>query len=150
MITAWRYFGAMEIKTPHIHRSEYKSILRIWSSESRDYEEVLSSGVWCNVGSRSSPRNALFPFWEQSKGKPDKLPTRSRQLVTCSAELCLLSASCLFLASLILGPWRWRRYAPPNHRLKFTGLHVVTSQETVRISNCENTTTVAYMKACSI
>jgi hypothetical protein len=40
--------------------------------------------------------------------------------------LCLLPASCWFLAWLNL-PWIWRRYAPP--RLTFAGIHGVTPQK---------------------
>jgi hypothetical protein len=46
------------------------------------------------------------------------------------AELCLLPASCWFLAWLILWPWRWRWYIPPKCRLTFSGLHSIISQKT--------------------
>jgi hypothetical protein len=36
-----------------------------------------------------------------------------------------------FLARLILQPWRWRRYVPPEHRLTLNGLRSVISQKIV-------------------
>jgi hypothetical protein len=44
--------------------------------------------------------------------------------------LCLLTASCWFLAWLILRPWRCRRHVPPKRQLTFSGLRVVISQTT--------------------
>jgi hypothetical protein len=40
-----------------------------------------------------------------------------------------------FLARLILRPWKWRRYAPPKHRLAFNGLHCVISQKIALFNN---------------
>jgi hypothetical protein len=56
------------------------------------------------------------------------------------AELSLPLASCWFLTSLILQPWRWRQYIPPKCYLFFNGLHNVIFQkiETVCNHSCEN------------
>jgi transposase len=40
------------------------------------------------------------------------------------------SASCWFLAWLILQSWRWRQYVPPKHSLTLNVLHGVISQKT--------------------
>jgi hypothetical protein len=37
--------------------------------------------------------------------------------------------SSLFLAWLILQPWRWRWHIPPKHQLTFNGLHGVITQK---------------------
>jgi hypothetical protein len=40
-------------------------------------------------------------------------------------QVCLLPASCWFLAGLTLRTWRWRRHVPPKRRLTFSGLYCV-------------------------
>jgi hypothetical protein len=50
-----------------------------------------------------------------SRNKPSNKPAWSRQ----QAELCLSTCS------LILQPWRWRRYVPTKRPLTFNGLHGV-------------------------
>jgi hypothetical protein len=38
----------------------------------------------------------------------------------------------MFLAQLIIRPWRWKQYVPPKRRLTLNGLHGVISQKMVR------------------
>jgi hypothetical protein len=45
------------------------------------------------------------------------------------AQLCLLIASCWFLAWLTLRHWRWNRHVPPKCQWAFNGLHSNISQK---------------------
>jgi hypothetical protein len=47
-----------------------------------------------------------------------------------SNKLCLLLASCWFLAWFIFQPWRWRRHVPLKRRLTCSGLQDIMSQKT--------------------
>jgi hypothetical protein len=46
-----------------------------------------------------------------------------------SGLLCLLPASCWFLAWFILQPWRWKQHLPLKHQSTFNGLYGVISQK---------------------
>jgi hypothetical protein len=41
--------------------------------------------------------------------------------------------------ALLFRPWRWRRYAPPKHRLVFNGLHGVISLKIVLLETVKLT-----------
>jgi hypothetical protein len=47
-----------------------------------------------------------------------------------SKKLCLLPASCWFLAWLTFQPWRWRQHVPLKCWLTFNELHSIISQKT--------------------
>jgi hypothetical protein len=46
-----------------------------------------------------------------------------------SRSRMILLATCLL--NLFLWPWRWRRYVPPERRLKLNGLHSIISQKII-------------------
>jgi hypothetical protein len=67
------------------------------------------------------------------------------------SKLCLLPASCWFLAWITLQPWRWRRHVPPNPPLTSSELHGTTSQmiEFSLVKTYFITIVIEYMKvAC--
>jgi hypothetical protein len=54
-------------------------------------------------------------------------------------QLCLLPASCWFIAWLIFRPRRWRRNFPGKRRLTFNGLHGVISQKELFVTTAVRT-----------
>jgi hypothetical protein len=54
------------------------------------------------------------------------------------SKLCLLSASCWFLAWLTLRPWRWRRHVPSKRGSIFNELQGAISQKTIPNHHWEN------------
>jgi hypothetical protein len=66
----------------------------------------------------------MSPLFLGLKNKPSEKP-----------ELCLLPASCWFIAYLIFLPWRWRQHIPPKCQLSFNELHSIISQDSTLTAN---------------
>jgi hypothetical protein len=82
---------------------------RIWDLHSNGYE-VISSGIY---------RHVVRWKWTDV----------SEEHVTSIFSKVLIATSRLFLAFLILRPWKWRLHVSPKSRLTFNGLHGVISQK---------------------
>jgi hypothetical protein len=69
-------------------------------------------------------------FWDNTPCSPVlSQQDISEKLMASILRLCLLSASCWFLAWLILRPCKCRRHVPPKRQLIFNGLHGAMSHK---------------------
>jgi hypothetical protein len=84
-------------------------------------------GAWrpwvCSINKSARVTRSLwflihYPSYSYSTHKSPLLYTETH----CCKYLCLMPASCSFLAWLTLQPWRWKRYVSLKRRLTFTGL----------------------------
>jgi hypothetical protein len=64
-------------------------------------------------------------IWGSQSGNNEEF-----SLLACYVLLCLLPASCWFLACPILRPWWWSRHVSLKSRLTFNGLHDVMYKKT--------------------
>jgi hypothetical protein len=68
-------------------------------------------------------------FWNITSYSPLKVNLLFEGICRPLANLCLLLASCLPLAWLILRPWAWKKYVSLKRLLTFNGLHDIISQK---------------------
>jgi hypothetical protein len=116
----------MCVYMPSCLKTELQFVRLLWGPQT-SFSSCETSNLPSTRNILSDPSGMIMQDWRQNVTCRPALSQARNHHEGVSKES---SFSCLFLAWLILRPWRWRRHVPPKHRFTFNGLHGVISQKT--------------------
>jgi hypothetical protein len=143
---AWRGWGntrktpqsVQSLSRPRVETATSQIQVRRFTSWANSRGNMDPAQTGCEDGNSIELKTTTV-FWDITRCSPFKVSRRFGG----TYRLHLLAFTLVF-CSLILRPWRWRRYIPPKRRLTFNGLHCIISQKiglfintAVRTSNPE-------------